>query len=55
MLRLSDLVCMTREEAALHQRTVLLGGQTVDQAYDAAVVERVQSRLDEASAYEKYR
>ncbi len=54
-LRLSDLVCMTKEEATRHQKEVLLGGKSPEDLYDKDVIDRVRSRIEEASAYEKYR
>jgi tRNA threonylcarbamoyladenosine dehydratase len=54
-VRLSDLVCMTKEEAIVHERDVLKGTKTPEDLYDQAVTARVETRLKEAAAYEKYR
>lgn len=54
-LRLSGLVCMTREEASRHQETVLLQGQPATSLYDAATLARIEARRKEAAAYEEYR
>lgn len=54
-LRLSDLVCMTKDEAMVHLREVLLGGKQPEEMYDAETVERVNMRLSEAAGYEKFR
>ncbi|KAL5866911.1 hypothetical protein ACKVWC_010801 [Pyricularia oryzae] len=54
-LRLSDLVCMTKDEAMVHLREVLLAGKQPEEMYDAETVERVNMRLSEAAGYEKFR
>lgn len=54
-LKLSELVCMTKEEATRHQKEVLLGEKTVEELYDAEVIERVAKRQEEIKLYEKYR
>jgi hypothetical protein len=54
-LQLPDLVCMTKAEAAAHERTVLLGRTRPEDVYDAAVVELVRRRQGEEAAYAQYR
>ena len=54
-LPLGELVCVTKEEAAVHMREVVLGDREPEDLYDAEVVERVEARLKEAARYEKYR
>lgn len=54
-LELDQLVCMTKEEAARHEREVLRDGKNVSEIYDAAVLQRVDMRKKEARAYEQYR
>ncbi len=54
-LRLADLVCMTKEEAARHDREILRGDKAPEDVYDAATVERVERLLEETASYEKYR
>ncbi len=53
--RLCDLVCMTKEEAARHLDDILLGSKTLEELYDASVIDRVEARLKKAEEYEKYR
>ncbi|KAI9731848.1 MAG: hypothetical protein M1818_007713 [Claussenomyces sp. TS43310] len=55
LLRLDDLVCMTKEEAAVHEREVLRGDRTPESMYDADVVALVEARLREEKGYERYR
>lgn len=52
---LRDLVCMTREEAVVHEREVVRGGKRPEELYDRETVELVEARLEEEIGYEKYR
>jgi tRNA A37 threonylcarbamoyladenosine dehydratase len=54
-LRLRDLVCMTKEEAAVHEREVVRGTKTVEEMYDAETVESVRKRMEEELWYERFR
>ncbi|KAA8647135.1 tRNA threonylcarbamoyladenosine dehydratase [Aspergillus tanneri] len=54
-LGLGDLVCMTKEEAVVHEKQVLLGGKNVDEVYDEKVIEKVNQRRTEAESYERFR
>jgi tRNA A37 threonylcarbamoyladenosine dehydratase len=54
-VRLRDLVCMTKEEAAVHEREVLKGDKTVEELYDRDIVEYTDARIEEEIGYEKYR
>lgn len=54
-LRLSDLVCMTKNEAVIHLKEVLLGSKSLEDLYDTETIERVERRLKEAETFEKYR
>ncbi|KAJ5647416.1 hypothetical protein N7490_003788 [Penicillium lividum] len=54
-IELTNLVCMTKEEAAYHEREVLRGGKKVEEAYDETVLQRVNLRRNDADEYEKYR
>ncbi|KAF7557654.1 hypothetical protein G7046_g6003 [Stylonectria norvegica] len=54
-LRLRDLVCMTKEEAARHEKEVFRGGKAVEEVYDAATVARVEERRREAEKHEIFR
>ena len=54
-LRLSDLVCMTREEVAVHEKRVLVGGAHPEDVYEAGTIDLVQQRLKEETAYDRYR
>lgn len=54
-LRLSDLVCMTKEEAGRHEREVLKGGKKAEDIYDQETVKRIEAKRREIEEYEKYR
>jgi tRNA A37 threonylcarbamoyladenosine dehydratase len=54
-LQLTELVCMTKEEALRHERELLLGGKRAEEVYDEKVLQKVQERIQEAERYEKYR
>ncbi|KAI1506030.1 hypothetical protein F5X99DRAFT_177872 [Biscogniauxia marginata] len=54
-IKLEDLVCMTKEEAARHDKEVLRGDKTPEEVYDAATTEKVEALLKETAKYEKYR
>ncbi|KAL2868490.1 tRNA threonylcarbamoyladenosine dehydratase [Aspergillus lucknowensis] len=50
-----DLVCMTKEEAARHEKEVLLGGRKVEDLYSEEVLQKVKQRREEMDFYEQYR
>ena len=52
-LLLSELVCMTREEAARHHKEVFVEGKRLEDVYDRDVLERVASRRKEADEDER--
>jgi tRNA A37 threonylcarbamoyladenosine dehydratase len=54
-LKLRDLVCMTKEEAAVHEREVIKGSKTPEELYDKETVALVGARIAEELVYEKYR
>ena len=54
-LQLSDLVCMTKEEAMVHEREVLKGDKPPDELYSRDVIELVEKRRQEERHYSQYR
>lgn len=54
-LKMADLVCLTKDEAARHEREILKGDKKAEELYGADVIERVQSRLDEEAYFDKFR
>ena len=54
-LQISELVCMTKEEAAVHEKQVLKGRKRPENVYDAAVVELVEKRFREEAEYDRWR
>ncbi|KAL8952048.1 MAG: hypothetical protein Q9222_002000 [Ikaeria aurantiellina] len=54
-VELEHLVCMTKEEAAVHEKEVLRGGMPPEVFYDVGVVQLVNQRRQEESQYSRYR
>ncbi|KAL8831629.1 MAG: hypothetical protein Q9170_005217 [Blastenia crenularia] len=54
-MQLEELVCMTKEEAAIHEKKVLEGGQSPEVVYEADVVQLVERRRQEERQYQRYR
>lgn len=53
--QLGDLVCMTKEEAMVHEREVLKGDKSPDELYSRDVIELVEKRRQEERHYSQYR
>ena len=54
-LLLSDLVCVTKEEAVIHEKEVLMGGKAPEEVYESDVVRLVKRRRHEEQYYSQYR
>ena len=54
-LRLRDLVCMTKEEAVVHEKEVLKGRKRPEDMYPSEVIRLVERRLREEQEYDGYR
>lgn len=54
-LPLSDLVCMTKEEAAVHEKEVLIGRKSPEEVYEGDVIRLVEKRRREERWYSQYR
>lgn len=54
-LRLGDLVCMTKEEAAEHEKQVLQGEKSAAELYSGEVVALVERRRQEEKDFDQYR
>ena len=54
-LNLNELILVTREEAAVHEKEVLMGGGKVEELYEEGVVKLVDGRREEEAGYQKYR
>lgn len=55
LLQMKDLVLMTKEEAAKHEKEVLKGDKKVEEVYDQSVVESVQRSMDDEERFERFR
>ena len=54
-LKLDNLVCMTKEEAAKHEKEVLKGDQTLEHLYSSEIIQHVRQRVAEQQYYSQYR
>ena len=54
-IHLRDLVCMTKEEAIVHEKKVLMARARPEDFYEAAIVELVERRQREEAMYDMYR
>lgn len=54
-LSLNELVCMTKEEAAMHEKEILKGGKTPESVYGEDVARLVERRREEERYYHQYR
>lgn len=54
-VKISDLVCMTKEEATRHENEILKGDKKLEDVYDKETIEKVEELLKESAKYEKYR
>ena len=54
-VELENLVCMTKEEAAVHEKEVLRGSKKPEDVYDTGVVALVERRMEEERGYSRYR
>ncbi|KAL1625573.1 hypothetical protein SLS56_007232 [Neofusicoccum ribis] len=55
LLKLMDLVLMTKEEVARHEKEVLKGEKRPEDLYDPEVVKLVEERLAEEAVFQQYR
>ena len=54
-LYLNELVCMTKEEAAVHEKEILKGSRTLEEIYSMDVLQLVERRRGEEKYYHQYR
>ena len=52
---LPDLVCMTKDEAAVHEKEILKGSRTLEELYSTDVLQLVERRTREERYYHQYR
>lgn len=52
---LDELVCVTKEEAQLHEKEVLRGGKKVEDVYEERVLKLVEQRMAEERRFAAYR
>lgn len=54
-LQMKELVCMTKEEAAKHEKEVLKGDKMPEDLYSAKIVEAVRLKMEEEEKFERFR
>ena len=54
-LILNDLVCMTKDEAAVHEKEILQGSRTPEEMYSTDVLQLVERRREEERYYQQFR
>lgn len=54
-LKLSDLVCVTKEELKEHEKLVLKGDKSPQDVYGTETAQRVEARIAEIKEWEKHR
>lgn len=54
-LSLMDLVCMTKEEAIIHTRDILIGNKALEDLYKYQIITYVEQRMQEELTYNRYR
>lgn len=54
-LQMRDLVCMTKEEIAKHDKEVLKGEKSAEEVYGEEVVARVEKALEEEERFQRFR
>ncbi|KAF2003136.1 hypothetical protein P154DRAFT_618126 [Amniculicola lignicola CBS 123094] len=55
LLRLKDLVCLTKEEAARHEKEILKGDKKLEDLYDSKLLESVQLKMKEEELFQRFR
>jgi tRNA threonylcarbamoyladenosine dehydratase len=55
LLRMNDLVLMTKEEAAKHEKEVLNGEKTAEELYNEKTVDSVRLKMLEEQKFERFR
>lgn len=54
-VRMRDLVVMTKEEAARHEKEIFKAGKKLEEVYDQDTIARVRTKMAQAASYEKHR
>ncbi|PSN73931.1 hypothetical protein BS50DRAFT_4045 [Corynespora cassiicola Philippines] len=55
LLQMKDLVCMTKEEAAKHEKEILKGDTQPEQLYDQKIINVVRAKLAEEEQFARFR
>jgi tRNA threonylcarbamoyladenosine dehydratase len=55
LMKMTDLVVMTKEEAAVHDIEILRGDKTPEDLYSPSILKLVEERIAEETSFQKYR
>ncbi|ORY11903.1 hypothetical protein BCR34DRAFT_624581 [Clohesyomyces aquaticus] len=55
LLRLTDLVCMTKEEATKHEKKILKGDKRHEDLYEKSILEAVKNKIREEEIFARFR
>ena len=55
LLQMNELVCMTKEEVKRHEKKVLKGGKTPEEAWGSKIAKAVRAKMQEEELYERFR
>ncbi|KAF2653236.1 hypothetical protein K491DRAFT_603358 [Lophiostoma macrostomum CBS 122681] len=55
LLQMKELVCMTKEEAAKHEKEILKGDKSAEDLYDKKIIDEVALKMKEEEKYERFR
>lgn len=55
LLQMNELVCMTKEEVTRHEKKVLKGGKSPEEAWGKKIAQEVRKRMQEEERYERFR
>lgn len=55
LLKMNELVCMTKEEATKHEKEVLKGHKTPEEVWGAKIAQAVQRKTEDEERYERFR
>jgi tRNA A37 threonylcarbamoyladenosine dehydratase len=55
LLQMKEVVCMTKEEAAKHEKEVLKGDKKLEELYDKKIIDTVELRMQEEEKFERFR
>jgi hypothetical protein len=55
LLKMNELVLMTKEEATKHEKMILKGDKKLEEVYDMTTIEKVRLLMEEEDKFERFR